>query len=82
MRNSSQELYLVYEMASHSALQDVYSKQEEKAVPTKGDNMERYVVVMLNKAFEQVEVAIVKGFDDAFKYGQFMMNAKDRKSVV
>lgn len=28
--------------------------------------MERYVVVMLNKAFEQVEVAIVKGFDDAF----------------
>lgn len=40
-------------------------------------NMERYVVVMLNKAFEQVEVAIVKGFDDAFKYGQFMMNAKE-----
>lgn len=39
--------------------------------------MERYVVVMLNKAFEQVEVAIVKGFDDAFKYGQFMMNAKE-----
>lgn len=42
-----------------------------------GGNMERYVVVMLNKAFEQVEVAIVKGFDDAFKYGQFMMNAKE-----
>jgi hypothetical protein len=40
-------------------------------------NMERYVVVMLNKAFEQVEVAIVNGFDDAFKYGQFMMNAKE-----
>lgn len=39
--------------------------------------MERYVVVMLNKAFEQAEVAIVKGFDDAFKYGQFMMNAKE-----
>ena len=39
--------------------------------------MKRYVVVMLNNAFEQVEVAIVKGFDDAFKYGQFMMNAKE-----
>ena len=42
-----------------------------------GGNMERDVVVMLNKAFEQVEVAIVKGFNDAFKYGQFMMNAKE-----
>nr|DAH09818.1 MAG TPA: hypothetical protein [Caudoviricetes sp.] len=31
--------------------------------------MKRYVVVMLNNAFEQVEIAIVKGFDDAFKYG-------------
>lgn len=39
--------------------------------------MKRYVVVMLNNAFEQVEIAIVKGFDDAFKYGQFMMNAKE-----
>ena len=77
MRISSQELYLVYEMASHRAQQDVYRKQEEKAVPTKEGNMERYVVVMLNKAFEQVEVAIVKGFDDAFKYGQFMMNVKE-----
>ncbi|HGB9674020.1 TPA: hypothetical protein ACIYX0_001999 [Escherichia coli] len=35
--------------------------------------MKRYVVVMLNNA----EIAIVKGFDDAFKYGQFMMNAKE-----
>ncbi|MDK6214446.1 hypothetical protein QP201_07375 [Escherichia coli] len=39
--------------------------------------MSSYVVVMLNNAFEQVEVAIVKGFDDAFKYVQFMMNAKN-----
>ncbi|HCP2531710.1 TPA: hypothetical protein OC315_001939 [Escherichia coli] len=39
--------------------------------------MKRYVVVMLNNAFEQVEVAIVKGFEDAFKYGWFMMNAKE-----
>lgn len=39
--------------------------------------MKRYVVVMLNNAFEQVEVAIVKGFEDAFKYGQFMMNVKE-----
>lgn len=39
--------------------------------------MKRYVVVMLNNAFEQVEIAIVKGFDDAFKYCQFMMNAKE-----
>ncbi|HFO7598848.1 TPA: hypothetical protein ACHK8I_000436 [Escherichia coli] len=39
--------------------------------------MKLYVVVMLNDAFEQVEIAIVKGFDDAFKYGQFMLNAKE-----
>ena len=51
--------------------------KKRKQYQQRGDNMERYVVVMLNKAFEQVEVAIVKGFDDAFKYGQFMMNAKE-----
>lgn len=51
--------------------------KKRKAAPAKGDNMKRYVVVMLNNAFEQVEIAIVKGFDDAFKYGQFMMNAKE-----
>ena len=51
--------------------------KKRKQYQQSGDNMERYVVVMLNKAFEQVEVAIVKGFDDAFKYGQFMMNAKE-----
>ncbi|OUG07640.1 hypothetical protein [Escherichia coli] len=51
--------------------------KKKKQYQQRGDNMERYVVVMLNKAFEQVEVAIVKGFDDAFKYGQFMMNAKE-----
>jgi|GEM_PF-2556312 len=51
--------------------------KKKKQYRQRGDNMERYVVVMLNKAFEQVEVAIVKGFDDAFKYGQFMMNAKE-----
>lgn len=39
--------------------------------------MKRYVVVMINNAFEQVEIAIVKGFDDAFKYGKFMLNAKE-----
>lgn len=53
--------------------------KKRKEAPTKDDNMERYVVVMLNNAFEQVEVAIVKGFDDAFKYGQFMMNAKENE---
>lgn len=41
--------------------------------------MKRYVVVMLNNAFEQVEIAIVKGFDDAFKYGQFILNAKENE---
>ncbi|WP_257192107.1 hypothetical protein [Escherichia coli] len=41
--------------------------------------MKRYVVVMLNNAFEQVEIAIVKGFDDAFKYGQLMLNAKENE---
>lgn len=51
--------------------------KKRKQYQQMGANMERYVVVMLNKAFEQVEVAIVKGFDDAFKYGQFMMNAKE-----
>ena len=51
--------------------------KKRKQYQQRGDNMERYVVVMLNKAFEQVEVAIVKGFYDAFKYGQFMMNAKE-----
>lgn len=51
--------------------------KKRKQYQQRGANMERYVVVMLNKAFEQVEVAIVKGFDDAFKYGQFMMNAKE-----
>ncbi|WWQ70373.1 hypothetical protein mEp013_92 [Escherichia phage mEp013] len=51
--------------------------KKRKQYQQSGDNMKRYVVVMLNKAFEQVEVAIVKGFDDAFKYGQFMMNAKE-----
>ena len=51
--------------------------KKKKQYRQRGGNMERYVVVMLNKAFEQVEVAIVKGFDDAFKYGQFMMNAKE-----
>ncbi|HAW7196950.1 TPA: hypothetical protein JLB87_001808 [Escherichia coli] len=51
--------------------------KKKKQYQQRGGNMERYVVVMLNKAFEQVEVAIVKGFDDAFKYGQFMMNAKE-----
>ena len=39
--------------------------------------MKRYVVVMLNNAFEQVEIAIVKVFDDAFKYGQFKIKAKE-----
>ena len=51
--------------------------KKRKQYQQRGANMERYVVVMLNKALEQVEVAIVKGFDDAFKYGQFMMNAKE-----
>ena len=51
--------------------------KKRKQYQQSGENMKRYVVVMLNKAFEQVEVAIVKGFDDAFKYGQFMMNAKE-----
>lgn len=55
----------------------MYTESKKKSSTNKGANMERYVVVMLNKAFEQVEVAIVKGFDDAFKYGQFMMNAKE-----
>nr|UVY27508.1 MAG: hypothetical protein [Bacteriophage sp.] len=64
-------------MASHSTQQDVYRKQEEKQYQRRRPKMKRYVVVMLNNAFEQVEIAIVKGFDDAFKYGQFMMNAKE-----
>lgn len=51
--------------------------KKRKQYQQSGAIMKRYVVVMLNKAFEQVEVAIVKGFDDAFKYGQFMMNAKE-----
>ena len=51
--------------------------KKKKQYQQRRDIMKRYVVVMLNKAFEQVEVAIVKGFDDAFKYGQFMMNAKE-----
>lgn len=55
----------------------MYIESKKKSSTNKGGNMERYVVVMLNNAFEQVEVAIVKGFDDAFKYGQFMMNAKE-----
>ena len=54
----------------------IESKKRKKH-QQRGAIMKRYVVVMLNKAFEQVEVAIVKGFDDAFKYGQFMMNAKE-----
>lgn len=64
-------------MASHISQQDVYRKQEEKQYQRRRPKMKRYVVVMLNNAFEQVEIAIVKGFDDAFKYGQFMMNAKE-----
>ena len=64
-------------MASHRTQQDVYRKQEEKQYQQRRPKMKRYVVVMLNKAFEQVEVAIVKGFEDAFKYGQFMLNAKE-----
>ena len=55
----------------------IVSKKKKQYRQKRGGNMERYVVVMLNKAFKQVEVAIVKGFDDAFKYGQFMMNAKE-----
>lgn len=51
--------------------------KKRKQYKQRRDIMKRYVVVMLNNAFEQVEVAIVKGFDDAFKYGQFMMNAKE-----
>lgn len=51
--------------------------KKRKQYQQRMDIMKRYVVVMLNNAFEQVEVAIVKGFDDAFKYGQFMMNAKE-----
>ena len=51
--------------------------KKRKQYQQRRTKMKRYVVVMLNKAFEQVEVAIVKGFDDAFKYGQFMMNAKE-----
>ncbi len=39
-------------------------------------NDKHYAVVMLNDAFEQVEVAFVKGFDDAFKMGRFYMNVK------
>ena len=55
----------------------IVSKKKKQYRQGGRGNMERYVVVMLNNAFEQVEVAIVKGFDDAFKYGQFMMNAKE-----
>ena len=67
-------------MASHRTQQDVYRKQEEKQYQQRRPKMKRndkhYAVVMLNDAFEQVEVAIVKGFDDAFKMGQFYMNVK------
>lgn len=42
-------------------------------------NDKHYAVLMLNDAFEQVEVAIVKGFDDAFKMGQFYMNVKENE---
>ena len=55
----------------------MYTESKKKQYQQRRTKMKRYVVVMLNKAFEQVEVAIVKGFDDAFKYGQFMMNAKE-----
>lgn len=56
----------------------MYTESKKKSSTNKGGpKMKRYVVVMLNNAFEQVEVAIVKGFEDAFKYGQFMMNAKE-----
>ncbi|ENQ0912823.1 hypothetical protein ACENW9_000796 [Escherichia coli] len=41
--------------------------------------MERYVVVMLDNQLQQIEVAIVGGFDDAFKYGQFLLNVKENE---
>lgn len=53
--------------------------KKRKQYQRRRPKMEHYVVVMINNAFEQVEVAIVKGFDDAFKMGQFYMNVKENE---
>ncbi|RDP88970.1 hypothetical protein C4A44_04147 [Escherichia coli] len=42
-------------------------------------NDKHYAVVMLNDAFEQVEVAIVKGFDDAFKNGSILHECEGKR---